>query len=165
MGLVLLLLSAPVAAEEPASRTFAASCADVRPVALAKLKERGFDVAPSPACPDCYHLQSRRLQDADGHALASVRTMMNRYMTVHDSRDTPGAWYVHSGLTTRGDLRLAPAGNGCRAQLLFHYTWYATEFLVVVPVDGDPASRPSNLKLESQYLDRIAQQIAARPHN
>ncbi|HWZ52545.1 MAG TPA: hypothetical protein VNW54_13880 [Granulicella sp.] len=107
--------------------------------------ERGFKVAPNPACPDCYRLHSDHLQDADGHALANVRTVMHRYMTLHEGPDIPGAWYVHTGLTTRGELRLAATDTdkGCRAQLLFHYGWYATEFLVVVPVDGDPARGPA----------------------
>ena len=86
---------------------------------------------------------------------------MHRYMSIGHEQDTPGAWYVHSHLTTAGELILTPESQGCRAQLLFHFSWYATEFLVIVPVDGDPATRPSNLRLEDEYLTALAKVSAA----
>ncbi len=33
-------------------------------------------------------------------------------------------------------------------------------FLVAVSVDGDPASRPSNLRLEKEYLEAIAEHVS-----
>jgi hypothetical protein len=165
VGLAIPLLAANLLAmtgdPAPASREITASCAEVNTAARTLFQERGFTTSPDSACPQCLTLTTKHLHDPRGHSLWNVRTVMHRYMRLSQEKDVWGAWYAHTQLKTDGKLRLNPTPQGCRAQLLFEYGWYAAEFLVIVPVDGDPASRPSNLKLETEYLDAIAQQIAA----
>jgi hypothetical protein len=71
-------------------------------------------------------------------------------------KSNPIVWYAHSSIDTIARLTLNPEGPSCRATLLFTYSWYGAQFFIVVPVDGDPESRPSNLQLENLYLDRLA---------
>ena len=164
--LSLLLLALPVspqAAAGPAARTIPGTCAETSTAAAQTFHDRGFEVSASTVCPGCLSLRTTDLRDPHGHRL-DVRAVMRRLVTIGHEQDVPGAWYVHSHLTTTGELTLHSEANGCRAQLLFHYAWYATEFLVIVPVDGDAATRPSNLALEGDYLRELAKSVAqARP--
>lgn len=176
--LSLLLGAALLHGQTPVSHSFPQTCADVQSAALALFQHNGLPLSPDPACPLCFTGKTEHLKDAASHTVRSTGLAMKRYMdTSRDGRDIPGAWHVHRGLTTSANLRLLqqspdpqdpqdPPGSagsaGCTAHLLFHYSWYATEILVILPVDGDPASRPSNLRLEHEYLDRIASNVT--PH-
>lgn len=167
--LSLLLSTALLPAQTSVSNNFPQPCADVESAALALFEHNRLPLSPDPACPLCFAAKSEHLRDAAGHPVRSTGLAIRRYMdTSRDARDIPGSWYVHRGLTTRANLRLvpeppgSPVSPGCTAHLLFHYSWYATEILVILPVDGDPAARPSNLRLEHEYLDRIATNL--KPH-
>jgi hypothetical protein len=166
LTLVACLLLAGVRASSqpaPATKSLAVNCSSAKPVALAYFEQHGFQVAPTPDCSDCFLLKTTHLRNAQNHRFFSTNTVVRRYAdTSHDGKDIFGAWYVHSGMNVLGNFRLRPEINGCKAELLFHYSWYATEFLIAMPVDGDPASRPSNLKLEREYLTNLAKQ-AAKP--
>ncbi len=135
----------------------AAPCSKVAPIAQEKFTANGFTIMPESRCHFCYQLRAIRLKDSEGHTISNVRKAMHRYMSAGKEQDAAGAWYVHSGLMAGGELQFSDTKGSCEAQLLFHYSWYATEFLVFIPVDGDPATRPSNLMLEQAYLAAIAE--------
>jgi len=161
--ITLLLLNGSPSPSQPfaAFKSLSVNCPAVKPVALAYFEDHQFQVAPDTRCSECFHLKTTHLRDADNHKLFSSNAVIHKYMdTSKDGRDVFGSWYVHSGMSIAGDLRLYPESGGCKAQLLFKYSWYATEFLVAIPVDGDPASRPSNLRLEHEYLNAVAKHFA-----
>lgn len=157
LSLLLLSNSASAADPLPATQHLASSCTVAAVAATSLFRSHGFEVTPDKTCPNCLALETTHLHDLQGHSLTKVRTVMHRYMNIGREHDIFGAWYLHTRLTTNGNLTLTPDAQGCRARLLFQYTWYATEFLVLFPIDGDPASRPSNLKLEADYLAALAQ--------
>jgi hypothetical protein len=113
---------------------------------------------PEAACPACFVSKTSDLHDADGRRL-SAAAAMHRYMQPARRRSNPIVWYAHSSLDTVARLTLSPEDRSCRATLLFTFSWYGAQFFVVIPVDGDSESRPSNLRLEELYLDRLAKSI------
>ena len=136
-------------------------CEIIRPAAQALLEKRGFTVVAD-KCVDCLLLQSKHLQTPNGHRVLLTETAIERYMdTSGDGKLPPGSWIAHSPLKTAGEMRLQQISGQCNVQLLFRYSWYAGQFLIIFPVDGDPASRPSNLRLEREYLAAIAAHTGA----
>lgn len=65
---------------------------------------------------------------------------------------------VHWDMRTGAKLRFEPAGETCKASLLFSYSWYGAALVLGFPVDGDPSSAPSNGRLERAYLTALQQQ-------
>jgi hypothetical protein len=159
---MLAITSASPAQQKDATRSFPILCSELQPAAIKWFQHNGLVLFPDPSCPNCFIGKTAHIADTKGHTI-STHTALKRYMdTSHDGKDIPGAWHLHIGLDTVAKLKFEPAiQNTCTAHLLFLYSWYATEFLVAVPVDGDPASRPSNLLLEKEYLEAIAQNVPA----
>ncbi len=155
-----LLIATALHAETSASHSFPQPCPELQSAALALFQHNGLPLTPDPACPLCFTGKTEHLKDAAGHPVHGARTAIKRYMdTSRDGRNIPGAWLVHRDLTTTANLRLEQTATACTGHLLFGYSWYATEILVILPVDGDPASRPSNLRLEHEYLDQITKEV------
>jgi len=158
----LFLIAASAGAEQNyARRSFDLPCSELQTAAVTFFEHDGFTLHADSSCGDCFSGETEHLRDARGHHLSTHATL-KRYMdTSGDGKDVFGAWYVHRGLDTTAKLVLRPTREyGCAASLRFSYFWYAMEFLVVVPFDGDKASRPSNLRLENEYLQAIADSIA-----
>jgi hypothetical protein len=159
---LLAITSACSAQQADATRPFSAPCSEVSPASLIYFRHNGLVLNPDSTCKDCFIGETAHLTDTHGHSI-SAHSALKHYMdTSHDGKDVFGAWYVHTQLKTIAKLRFEPAAQDtCIAHLLFVYSWYATEFLVAVPFDGDYASRPSNLRLEKEYLAAIAQNISS----
>jgi hypothetical protein len=156
-----------VAQQNYATRSFALPCSELKPAAISFFQRNGLILNPDTACDGCFIGATNHPQDPRGHGI-SAHTALKHYTedASRGGKDVVGAWYVHTGLTTTAKLKLQPAGEGsCQASLLFFYLWYATEFIVAMPVDGDPASRPSNLRLENEYLQALADKLTqTSPH-
>ncbi|HWW22348.1 MAG TPA: hypothetical protein VNY78_00540 [Edaphobacter sp.] len=157
---------ASFAEQNYATKVFDAPCSEVKPVAITFFQHNGLILNPEVSCENCLIGTTGHLEDARGHVL-STHAAIKRYMdTSKDGKDIFGAWHIHTDLETTAKLTLQPThDNVCTAKLLFFYSWYATEFLVAVPVDGDKASRPSNLRLETEYLQAIAAQLPLSRHH
>lgn len=143
-----------------ANRVIPARCSRVEQIAQGYLTERGF----RRACPTCQGLETRRLEDADGRRIRGVEGILARYVepSPHYKRSF-GVWMAHTEPTTKAQVAFHTVPQGCDARLRFVYGWYSTEWLLLIPVDGDPESRASNLLLENSYLERIASRARGGP--
>lgn len=143
------------ASRPPAQREFPMRCAAVEQPALEFFQQRGLALAPGKTCSFCFAGETLHLRDAKGKNMSGSKAMRDD-MEPTVRRSNPIVWYAHSKITTSAHLNLRPTGSGCSVSLLFDYAWYGAQFVLVMPVDGDPESRPSNLRLENEYLDTLA---------
>lgn len=164
-------LFAAAARAEPmyAQRVIPVPCPEVKTVA-AELFRRNELILNADNCEGCMTGTTGHLEDARGHAL-STRSVLKRYTdNTKTGGGAAGTWHVRSGLQATAKLRLEANGErACTASLLFYYLWYANEFRGLMPGDSYQASRPSNLQLEKEYLEAIADKVAtassaSQPH-
>ena len=159
-----LLLSSPIAGSQtvaPASQILPQTCDKVRPAALAYFQARSMPLAPSPQCEACLEGSARHLHDAAGHRLFSNRKVIEENTTkdLRYERIGPVQQIVHWDMRTDATLKLEPAGETCKASLVFKYSWYGAALVLGFPVDGDPSSAPSNGRLERAYLAALEKQV------
>jgi hypothetical protein len=157
---ILLSVSA-LHAETPATQTFPAACSIVEHAALPFFSARSIVLIPQSDCQGCFIGKTSDLHDAVNKKVSTSRAM-HIYMEPTTRKSNPIVWYAHSSMDTVARLTLKATGDSCQVGLLFNYSWYGAQFIVVMPVDGDPESRPSNLRLEHEYLAAMQQQIATR---
>lgn len=145
-------------AETPATQTFPAACSIVEHAALPFFSARSIVLMRHSECQGCFIGKTSDLHDAANKKVSTSRAM-HAYMERTTRKSNPIVWYAHSSLDTVAHLTLQPNGDSCQASLLFNYSWYGAQFIIVMPVDGDPESRPSNLRLEHEYLAAMTKQI------
>jgi hypothetical protein len=152
---IIFLLIPLLHAETAAILTIPASCPATQSAARPFFSQRSLILIPDPICPTCFTAKTSDLHDANAKRVPASRAM-RLYMQPTTNKSNPITWYAHSHIDTTAQLSLNPEGTGCRAALLFHFSWYTAQFVTVFPVDGDTESRPSNLHLEKLYLDELA---------
>ncbi len=158
-----LLATTTLAQQTYATRTFNHPCAAIQPAALSFIQRKGLALFPDITCDHCFIGSTGHLRDSEDHAV-STKTAMKLYTDpAKSSKDVPGAWYIHNGLEAAARLSFRQAQSTCTASLLFIFSWYSTEFRGIMPSIGDQVSRPSNLHLETEYLEAIAKTITSSP--
>lgn len=159
------ILSTTLAQQPYATKSFDQPCTIVQPAAVSFIQRKGLALAPDTTCNHCFIGTTGHLRDPRDHAV-STRTAMKRYMDLSkNGKDAFGAWYIHNGLEATARLSFQQTQTTCAARLSFFFSWHATEFRGAMPVDGDKASRPSNLHLETEYLDAIANAVPSPAPN
>ncbi len=155
--LATLLLTPLLTAQPPvpATRTLPIPCVAAESAARPFFSQRSFVLLPEVNCSTCFIAKTSDLHDDAGHRVSASRAM-HLYIQPTRQKSNPIVWHAHSSIDTLARLTLTPEANGCRATLLFTYTWYGAQFLTLIPVDGDNETRPSNLRLENLYLDQLA---------
>jgi hypothetical protein len=159
-----LITATPVIAlqtEIPATLTYPTSCSSIQAAALPFFSARGISLLAQPNCPGCLIGKTSDLHDAANKKISTTHAM-HTYMQPTVRKSNPLVWYTHSSMDAVAHLTLLDVGSTCQASLIFHYSWYGAQMIVVMPVDGDSESRPSNLRLEKEYLDEIAKHLP--PH-
>jgi hypothetical protein len=157
--LVLMMISV-MHAETPALHVFPAPCSAVETTAFPFFSGKSLPLSPQNNCPGCFIGKTSTLYDTAGKKVGTTRAM-HLYMEPTTRRSNPIVWYEHSSMNTVAHLALREESSTCHVSLLFSYGWYGAQFIVFVPVDGDPESRPSNLRLEKEYLDEIAKHFSS----
>ncbi len=157
---LVLMMTSLLHAETPAIQTFLAPCTAVEAAARPFFSARSIVLLPQPNCPGCFIGKTTDLHDANGKRVATGQAM-HLYMEPTKQKSKPVTWFAHSSMDTVAHLTLREENSLCHASLIFHYSWYTAQFLVIVPVDGDPESRPSNLRLEREYLDDLSKHLPA----
>jgi hypothetical protein len=157
----LVLMIAPLlSAETPALQTYPAPCSAVEAAALPFFSTRSLTLLPQPNCSGCFIGKTSDLYDAIGKKVTTNQAI-HLYMAPSAKRKSnPIVWHAHSSLDTVAHLTLHEENSACHASLVFHYGWYDAQFLVAMPVNGDTDFRPSNLRLETEYLNEIAKHLA-----
>jgi hypothetical protein len=155
--LATLLLTSLLNAQPPvpATRTLPIPCATAESVARPFFSQRSFVLLPEVNCPTCFIAKTSDLYDDTNHRVSASRLMHLYIQPTKQRKSNPIVWYAHSSVDTLARLTLTPDGNACGVSLLFTYHWYAAQFLTVIPVSGIDETRPSNLRLENLYLDRL----------
>jgi hypothetical protein len=157
---LVLMITSLARAETPALQTFSAPCSAVEATALPFLSARSLVLLPQPNCPGCFIGKTSDLHDAANKKVSTTHAL-HAYMEPIKRKSNPLAWYAHSSMDTVAHLTFLDVGSTCQTSLIFHYGWYGAQFIVIMPVDGDPESRPSNLRLEKEYLDEMAKHISS----
>jgi len=157
----MLLSISALHAETPATQTFPAACSIVEHAAFPFFSARSIVLLPQPDCQGCFIGKTSDLHDSVNKKVSTSRAM-HAYMEPTTRKSNPIVWYAHSSMDTVAHLTLQLTGDSCRVSLLFNYSWYGAQFIVVMPVDCDPESRPSNLRLEHEYLAAMTKQITTR---
>jgi len=145
------------------TRVFPRDCATVRGSAEGFLNKLGAHLEPVSGRPDTLSF-SLPFRDAEGRRIGR-RKAMKKYM---GPERFPGDhvyfpwWVAARSKQMKGIMHVAETPEGCEARLEHHYEWYDMLFLLFFPVDGDPAGRPSNNRLESEYLDEIGRLLQRR---
>ena len=157
---IFLLTAASLHAEIPAIQTYPAPCSVVEHAALPFFSTRSLSLMPQPNCLGCFIGKTSDLHDAANKKVSTTHAL-HAYMEPSRRKSNPLAWYAHSSMDTVAHLTFLDVVSTCQTSLIFHYGWYGAQFIVIMPVDGDPESRPSNLRLEKEYLDAIAARISS----
>ncbi len=155
--LATLLLTTFLTAQQPvpATRTLPISCADALSVARPFFTQRSLVLLPDVTCSTCLVAMTSDLHDDAGHRVSASHAL-HLYIQPTRQKSSSIIWHAHSGIDTLARLTLTPNGGACRITLLFTYTWYEARFLTVIPVTAEDESRPSNLRLENLYFDKLA---------
>src|SRR5271154_3210474 len=151
---LVLMITSLACAENPALQTFPAPCSAVEATALPFFSTRSLTLMPQPNCLGCFIGKTSDLHDAANKKVSTTHAL-HAYMEPSKRKSNPLAWYAHSSMDTVAHLTFLDVGSTCQASLIFHYGWYGAQFILIMPVDGDSESRPSNLRLEKEYLDEI----------
>jgi hypothetical protein len=163
------LLSSRAQAEPMyAQKVISVPCTEVKTVAT-ELFRRNELILNMDNCEGCMTGTTGHLEDARGHAISTRAALKHYTDNTKTGGGAAGTWHVRSGLQATAKLRLEANGaSACTVSLLFYYLWYADEFRGLLPTDTYQASRPSNLQLEKEYLEVIADKAVtastSRPH-
>ena len=158
-----LLTTTAIAQQTYATKSFDQPCAIVQPAAVSFIQRKGLALAPDITCIHCFIGTTGHLRDPQNHAI-STRTAMKQYVDLtKPDKDALGTWHIQNDLEAIARLSFQQTQSTCTASLLFIFTWYRTEFRGALPAGGDQASRPSNLQLETEYLQAIAKAIPSPP--
>ena len=158
-----ILSTSTLAQQTLDSRSFDQPCNKVQPAAVSYIQHTGLALYPDISCDHCFIGTTEYLRDPQGRDV-STKTAIKLYINPAKSKEAPGTWSVPFGLVTSAKLSFQQTPSQqtqptCTAHLLFFFSWYATRFVGAMPHAADPASRPSNLHLETEYLDAIARSI------
>ena len=161
--LTTLLTATALSQQTYATKSFNQPCAAVQPAAVSFIQHKGLGLVPDITCDHCFIGTTGHLRDSDDHAV-STKTAMKLYTdAAKNSKTAPGTWAIHNDLEATARLSFRQTQSTCTASLLFIFSWYATEYRGIARVDAVQASRPSNLHLETDYLEAIAKTLPPPP--
>jgi hypothetical protein len=157
------LLTINTYAQQPyATKSFNQPCAAVQSAAVSFIQHKGLGLLTDITCDHCFIGTTGHLRDPEDHAI-STKTAIKLYTNAASDKTAPGTWAIHTDLEATARLSFRQIQSTCTASLLFLFSWYATEYRGIMRVDGVQASRPSNLHLETDYLEAIAKTIPPPP--
>ena len=159
----ILLTTTTQAQQTSATKSFNQPCAAVQSAAVSFIQHKGIALFPDITCDHCFIGTTGHLRDPEDHAI-STKTAMKLYTdAAKNTKTAPGTWAIHNDLEATARLSFRQTQSTCTASLLFIFSWYATEYRGIARVDTVQASRPSNLHLETDYLEAIAKTIPPPP--
>ena len=163
-----ILTTSTLAQQTLASRSFNQPCNRVQAAAVSYIQRTGLALYPDITCDHCFIGTTEYLHDPQGHEV-STKTALKLYINPANSKEPVGTWSIPFGLVTTAKLSFQQTQSTpqtqptCTAHLLFFFSWYTSKFIGAMPHPGDQLSRPSNLRLETEYLDAIAGSIPSSP--
>ena len=159
-----ILTTSTLAQPTLASRSFDQPCNKVQAAAVTYIQRTGLALYPDITCDHCFIGTTEYLRDPQGHDV-STKTALKLYINPANGKEPVGTWSIPFGLVTSTKLSFQQNQSTCTVHLLFFFSWSESKFIGAMPHSGDQLSRPSNLRLETAYLDAIARSIPSSPSN